>query len=270
MSVHSTPSHEDLVNAAIAEWLEAIEQGPAPDPQEFVARYPELKDELLTFLADRRRFCQFAAKVQTAAYPSQAEPAVASAGRRLGDFEIVREIGRGGMGIVYEARQISLNRTVALKVLNASFDHDPRAVQRFRREAEAAAMLRHANIVPIYATGEEAGVYYYAMELIAGPSLDRTAAWVAGGATGGATVDSGATNAATSPLVPHSDDYFARIAGLLAGAAQAFDHAHERGVVHRDVKPSNLLLAPDGRLCVCDFGLARIGEQPGMTLTSEV
>ena len=92
--------------------------------------------------------------------------------KRLGDFEILREIGRGGMGIVYEARQKSLNRCVALKVLSSGLGLTAKAVVRFRREAEAAAKLHHTNIVPIYATGEEHGVHFYAMELIDGPSLD--------------------------------------------------------------------------------------------------
>jgi serine/threonine protein kinase len=92
--------------------------------------------------------------------------------QRLGDFEIVREVGRGGMGVVYEARQVSLNRKVALKVLCGGLGLSPKAVPRFRREAEAAAKLHHTNIVPVYATGEENGTYFYAMELIDGPSLD--------------------------------------------------------------------------------------------------
>src|SRR5499427_7336424 len=93
--------------------------------------------------------------------------------QRLGDFEIVREIGRGGMGVVYEARQVSLNRKVALKVLSTGLGLTPKAVQRFRREAEAAAKLHHTNIVPVYATGAADGAHFYAMELIDGPSLDH-------------------------------------------------------------------------------------------------
>src|SRR5215468_1287501 len=92
--------------------------------------------------------------------------------RSLGDFEIVREVGRGGMGVVYEARQVSLNRKVALKVLSGGLGLSPKAVPRFRREAEAAAKLHHTNIVPVYATGDENGTHFYAMELIEGPSLD--------------------------------------------------------------------------------------------------
>src|SRR5579864_2962962 len=93
--------------------------------------------------------------------------------QRLGDFEIVREVGRGGMGVVYEARQVSLNRKVALKVLGGGLGLTAKAVQRFQREAEAAAKLHHTNIVPVYATGEQDGSHFYAMELIEGPSLDQ-------------------------------------------------------------------------------------------------
>jgi serine/threonine protein kinase len=93
--------------------------------------------------------------------------------KRLGDFEIVRQIGRGGMGIVYEARQRSLNCRVALKVLSSGLGLTAKAVMRFRHEAEAAAKLHHTNIVPIYATGEDHGVHFYAMDLVEGPSLDQ-------------------------------------------------------------------------------------------------
>src|SRR5947209_10852383 len=92
---------------------------------------------------------------------------------RLGDFEIVRQIGRGGMGIVYEARQVSLNRKVALKVLSGSLGLTTQAVERFQREAEAAARLHHTNIVPVYTIGSHDDAHFYAMELIDGPSLDR-------------------------------------------------------------------------------------------------
>ena len=102
-----------------------------------------------------------------------AEPTRPEPKRLLGDFEIVRELGRGGMGIVYEARQISLTRQVALKVLSSGLGLTSTAVVRFRREAEAAAKLHHTNIVPIYATGETDGTHYYAMELVEGPSLNR-------------------------------------------------------------------------------------------------
>src|SRR5690349_2658027 len=198
-------------------------------------------------------------------------------GRILGDFEIHRPIGRGGMGIVYEARQVSLNRTVALKVLGGGLGLTPRAVERFRREAEAAARLHHTNIVPVYATGEQDGVHFYAMELIDGPSLDRVLDGLRqarreaarAGRPGDPTVPAAAqpTHAAEalatlpyarpgpSPLpapagsaLPAGTDYFDAAARMIADVAGALEHAHRQGVLHRDVKPANLLLSPDGRL----------------------
>jgi tetratricopeptide (TPR) repeat protein/tRNA A-37 threonylcarbamoyl transferase component Bud32 len=219
-------------------------------------------DELRAFLADRHGFQLVAARIVPKQIEASSLPAPELSGRRLGDFEIVREIGRGGMGIVYEARQTSLKRRVALKVLSNSSGLDERSVRRFRREAETAATLHHANIVPIFATGEEARVYYYAMEWIEGPSLDRVLEQL--------PRDLPPEGAANRLIAPAGGDYFRNVARLIAGAADALHHAHIHGIIHRDVKPSNLLVAPDGRLCVSDFGLARITEQPGVTLSGDL
>jgi tetratricopeptide (TPR) repeat protein len=220
--------------------------------------------------------------------PSAREEPVAN--RRLGDFEIVREVGRGGMGVVYEARQVSLNRKVALKVLAAGLGLTSTAVARFHREAEAAAKLHHTNIVPVYATGEQDGTHFYAMELIEGTSLDhilRQAKQVSGAhhpsdvatssppelvETGPYVKSSIATGPALelgSSALGSGGSYFDAVARMVADVADALEHAHRNGVIHRDVKPSNLLLAPNGRLSVNDFGLARMLEQPGMTMTGE-
>ena len=217
----------------------------------------------------------------------------ASENQRLGDFETMRELGRGGMGVVYEARQVSLNRRVALKVLSGGLGLTAKAVQRFRLEAEAAAKLHHTNIVPVYATGEEQGTHFYAMELIDGPSLDQvirqmrqepgsaaaTPTASAGGklspglAQTGPYVESppgsGAATRLSSSSIDSGGGYFDAVARMIAEVADALDYAHQQGVVHRDIKPSNLLLSPAGRLSVNDFGLARMLEQPGMTMTGE-
>jgi serine/threonine protein kinase len=215
------------------------------------------------------------------------------AGTRLGDFEVLRELGRGGMGVVYEARQVSLNRKVALKVLAGSLGLTDKAVQRFRREAEAAAKLHHTNIVAVYVIGEHDGTLFYAMELVEGPSLDqvirqlragggdspssaslgntndpssdlsRTAPYVEG------ATNAGATAGLNSPLADRGGGYFDAVARMVAEVADALEYAHREGVIHRDVKPSNLLLSPPGRLSLNDFGLARVLEQPGMTTTGE-
>ena len=208
-------------------------------------------------------------------------------GKSLGDFEIVRELGRGGMGVVYEARQISLSRRVALKVL-AGMSLTKRAVDRFHREAEAAAKLHHTNIVPVYATGEQNGTHFYAMELIDGPSLDRVVKQLRqskdgdGPSAANLPVEFGLTgpfietplmatpsDSGTSSGLSSDHKYFDTVAGMITDVADALDHAHKNNVLHRDIKPSNLLLAPDGRLSINDFGLARMLEQPGMTMTGE-
>jgi serine/threonine protein kinase len=204
--------------------------------------------------------------------------------RRLGDFEIVRELGRGGMGVVYEARQSSLNRQVALKVLSGGLGLTGKAVQRFRREAEAAAKLHHTNIVPVYATGEQDGTHFYAMELIEGPSLDYVLQQLR---HPGEDASQPADFDRTGPYVPRTDasstlpsslsssslgsgsGYFDTVARMIAEVADALDYAHTNGVIHRDIKPSNLLLSPQGRMSVNDFGLARVLEEPGLTITGE-
>ena len=220
-------------------------------------------------------------------------------GQRLGDFEVVRELGRGGMGVVYEARQVSLNRPVALKVLGTGLGLTPGAVQRFRREAEAAARLHHTHIVPVYATGEQDGTHFYAMELVEGPSLNhvirqlRQAPGTESAVTGpappesvtgpptpsgssltgpygeGLSTSSASSSGGSSTQLSAGGPYFDTVARLTAEVADALEYAHAHGVIHRDVKPANLLLAPDGRLSVTDFGLARVLEQPGVTMTGE-
>ncbi|HEY3244718.1 MAG TPA: protein kinase [Phycisphaerae bacterium] len=205
-------------------------------------------------------------------------------GQRLGDFEIIHELGRGGMGVVYEAVQTSLGRRVALKVLGPGLGLTPKAVDRFRREAAAAAKLHHTNIVPVYTTGGENGFHFYGMELIDGPALDaiirqmreqskRTSAPVVS--------DDLMETVAYTPSDPltkssgiHSEtgssvDRFDQIASKIADVADALHHAHQNGVTHRDIKPSNLLLSSDGRLSITDFGVARMLEEPGMTMSGE-
>ncbi|MBW3600531.1 MAG: protein kinase, partial [Planctomycetes bacterium] len=175
------------------------------------------------------------------------------------DFRIVREIGRGGMGVVYEAEQISLGRRVALKVVSAGALFDKRQRQRFQNESRAAAALDHPHIVKIHAVGRERGVPYYAMQLIAGRSL---AEWIdhwriarrQDGSAGGS----------------RGAEFYRRAARLGIQACEALEHAHGQGVVHRDVKPANLLVDGADRLYVADFGLARVGTDPGLTATGDM
>jgi serine/threonine protein kinase len=198
---------------------------------------------------------------------------------RLGDFEILREIGRGGMGLVYEARQVSLGRRVALKVLPPAFGLNRGASRRFDREARTAARLHHTNIVPVHAIDEQDGYYFYAMELIEGPSLDRVLADLRVPApsrdepsSGDESEDWSETTVNTlgdsqSETSQGARRWFDQVARLVAEVADGLAYAHGRGVIHRDIKPGNLILSPEGQLCVTDFGLARVMDEPGMTVS---
>jgi serine/threonine protein kinase len=196
-------------------------------------------------------------------------------GTRFGDFEIIGEIGRGGMGVVYRARQISLGREVALKVLPRFACQSPLAVQRFKAEALAAARLHHTNIVAIYAQGEHEGQFYYAMESIDGVSLDTVIHRqpdLLRPQSGGAPAPIAAPRG--TPGLPvrlrWSRNDYRHIARLMSEVADALHFAHQRGVIHRDVKPHNLLVSRIPRLHLTDFGLARLTDQPHLTVSGEV
>jgi serine/threonine protein kinase len=192
----------------------------------------------------------------------------------LGEFRIVREIGRGGMGVVYEAIQLPLGRRVALKVLPSAASLDPRQQKRFQVEAQAAALLHHEHIVPVFGSGFDQGLHYYAMQLIDGHSLTHLIQDLQGKpapeTSAGSTTPYGhpvqstvCDHAVPSRSSGHSALSRARCreaAKLGLQAAEALEHAHEVGVIHRDIKPSNLLIDERGSLWVADFGLARLPE----------
>jgi eukaryotic-like serine/threonine-protein kinase len=201
------------------------------------------------------------ARMVSAQSRQDAPPPERDATGLLGDFLIVRVIGRGGMGVVYEAVQKSLNRRVALKILPLSSADDPRKVKRFEVEAQAAAFLQHPHIVPVYTVGSENGLHYYAMQFIEGRTLAEV---IAASARGGEAAAQGTDRSCRELSSP-------RIAAELGReAALALHCAHEQGIVHRDVKPSNLLIDDAGCLWVSDFGLARIAGQADLTLSGAV
>src|SRR5262245_51265280 len=164
-------SEQDPVDELAEEFVARYRRGERPTLEEYIQKYPEL--------ADRIRALFPALLLLERARPVS-EPESADVRRaklrleRLGDFRILREVGRGGMGVVYEAEQESLGRHVALKVLPSSALLDAKQVDRFQREARAAARLHHTNIVPVYGVGQQDGLHYYVMQFIQGLGLDRS------------------------------------------------------------------------------------------------
>jgi WD40 repeat protein/serine/threonine protein kinase len=267
------PETDPQLVQVLDEYLVALEQGRAPPRHEFLAQHPELADDLRECLAS----LEFIRKAAVAAPPVPATlPPAEPQNGVLGDFRIVREVGRGGMGVVYEAEQISLGRGVALKVLPFAATLDPRQLQRFKNEAQAAAQLHHSHIVPVYAVGVERGVHYYAMQFIDGRTLAaliREQRQLAGLDAPAEAAAETVVPARTTPSKGSSGRgaaYFRTAALLGAEAAEALDYAHQMGVVHRDIKPANLLLDTRGHLWIADFGLAQVQSNVSLTRTGEM
>jgi serine/threonine protein kinase/Flp pilus assembly protein TadD len=275
----SASERELRFQAVAAEYLEAREAGRSDELSALLARHPDLADELTAFVADQDQVAHLAAPLRNAV-ATAALPEHSRLPDSLGDFRIVREIGRGGMGIVYEAEQLSLGRRVALKVLPFAATMDPRQLQRFHNEARAAAGLHHTNIVPVYGVGCERGVHYYAMQFIDGRTLAEFIAEQRGGPPSQVPTMAEAEAAASATTVPPAAQvtsaaprdaaYFRRVAEWGIQAAEALDCAHSLGVVHRDVKPANLLVDGTGRLWVTDFGLAQVQSDARLTMTGDL
>jgi hypothetical protein len=258
MITEPTPGlkHQQRLHEAVASYLQALDAGAAPDQAAWLERYPEVADDLRAFFADQERLHHLAEPLRGLA-PSEDTPA-----RSFGDYELLEEIARGGMGVVYKARQKSLNRLVALKMLfPAGRSRDD--IERFlRTEAEVAAGLEHPHIVPIYEFGKGQAaegyppVPFLSMKLIEGGSLAK---WIA-------------------DCRLQIADCQKQAVRLLVSVARAVHYAHQRGILHRDLKPGNILLqiatgGPAGKSAISnlqsaipmitDFGLARRVEGEG-------
>ena len=248
----SRSDREKRVDDAIAEFFEARENDRPLDRHIFLARYPDLADDLSSFLADQASF-PMAAEVAVPSFdetatlpplspalaptlsPSDASDDMAAPLRgkisHFGDYELLEEIGRGGMGVVYKARQIKANRVVALKMILSGAHASQRDLERFRIEGQSVARLQHPNIVQVFDVGEHDGKPYFALEFCGGGNLAR--------------------KLAGTPLPSRE------AAILLEQLARAIAEAHAKGIIHRDLKPANVMLTAGGEPKVTDFGLAK-------------
>jgi serine/threonine protein kinase/Tfp pilus assembly protein PilF len=277
-SVREDVSLDSLVAQVVDEFRECQKQGQRPDVAEYAARYPQAA-ELLRKVLGALELMEASLVGPLGQGDGLLEAPTTGV---LGDFRLLREAGKGGMGIVYEAEQVSLGRRVALKVLPLAATMDPRQLQRFHKEARAAACLHHTNIVPVHGVGCERGVHYYAMQFIDGQSLaafleqqrgaaapdEPTTAFIP--ALAGPALETAAQAAATTVRAPQDPGYFRRVAGWGIQAAEALDHAHQMGIIHRDVKPANLMVDGIDRLWVTDFGLAQVQSDTRLTMTGDL
>jgi serine/threonine protein kinase/WD40 repeat protein len=300
-------THRDPVELVAEEFLQRYRRGEKPVLTEFVERFPELAEQiraLFPTLLLLERLPPLAPGPSAA--EEKAAPEAPTMPERLGDYRLLRELGRGGMGVVYEAVQESLGRHVALKVLPINPLLSPTQLERFRREARAAAKLHHTNIVPVFEVGAHEGVHYYAMQYIHGQALDAILEEVkrlqAGQTSPGSGVQSPATlttaqgmlsgqlagpgpaagSSATGPVplpvsgsmshlgMPAERPYYRSVARLGVQAAEALEYAHRQGILHRDIKPSNLLLDAQGTLWITDFGLAKTDDEQDLTASGDV
>ena len=275
-----------------AEYMERLRQGQALSVSEYAAQHPELAEEI------QELFPTIAVTERLKARQARSSGGRAALGaarpERLGDFRLIREIGRGGMGVVFEAEQESLRRRVAVKVLPRQALLDEKHLKRFQAEARIAANLHHTNIVEVFGVGDQDGFHYYVMQYIRGVGLDAVIPLLAKCARSQETTEpqpnaipatipsseSAIAEAAVRQLLggeagllvdgrmgPH---YWQSVARIGLQAADALNYAHSQGTLHRDIKPANLLLDPQGTVWLADFGLAKAAQSEDISLSNDV
>ena len=295
----SDSSAESLeLDRLITEYFDLQAEGRAPSVEAFIAEHAEYEHGLRAVLPGASVLDQLGRRAQDAAEP------IGRSGERIGEFRLLGILGRGGMGVVYDAVQESLGRPVALKVLPASRVLDRKSRERFLREAQAAASLHHPSIVPVHGVGEAEGQVYYAMQRIDGVPLDLLCAAAEGvepssdssasiaravalaermrsGVLGplksgdglravGGHPDSSSSGDARAATIGGGRPWIRNAARIALHAAEAVAYAHSRGVLHRDIKPSNVMIDEAGRVYLTDFGLCKTGDNSSITAAGDV
>lgn len=291
------PTEREPLERLADEFARRCRRGECPTIAEYAAKHPRLAAQIEDLFPAVEMLEQLRSDERAKRQAASVEHGFASPPQRLGDFDILREIGRGGMGIVYEAEQRSLARRVAVKVLPKHLLLLDKHLRRFQHEAQTTARLRHTNIVPVFGVGEQDGLHYYVMPLIRGVGLDEVirewrktgdASMIGWGVNdspasrdirdvvralidrrhAGHAPDRRGSVYGANRSVPRDRWHFAARVGVQA--AEALHYAHAQGTLHRDIKPGNLLIDEDGVVCVADFGLARAVDRSGASQTSEV
>lgn len=270
------------------EFSAAIRAGENPSVDEFVSRYGDRSGDL-------KKLLDSIVLIEGVKEQSQPESQSPQIPEQLDDYRIVREIGRGGMGIVFEGIHSALSRRVAIKVFSGNVLNEKQQLARFKQEARAAARLRHRHIVPVYGVGSAGGVHYFVMDLIPGRSLKQELTVLHGLTCEAAATQVGANSttaveAASETEFAIADEflseeyssiplqikdiagkaYYRWVAQTAKDICDALQYAHQNGVLHRDIKPANLLLDEKKSVLIADFGLAKIGEQQDFTKTGDV
>ena len=252
-------AREERFDEICADYLDAADAGDPLDEEKLLVQHPDLAESLRKFFRDHQRMAgalhvdpgdlagseshdETTVFSKPSAHQQSAAPVL---GQRIADYELIEKIAQGGMGVVYKARQVSLNRIVALKMIRSGELADEEEINRFRVEAEAAAQLHHPGIVPIYQIGSEGGQHYFSMAFVEGQSL------------------AGAIR--EQPMPPRL------AAKYVMEVARATHYAHEQGIIHRDIKPANVLLDKNGKPMVTDFGLAKqIQADHQLTMSGQI
>lgn len=272
----SSTNESECKLALVLDQLNArIQAGDVHDLDAEVAKYPSLADELRTLLPAMQLMRDWAAGdvlSENSASPSAGLRETLPSSNPLGDFRILRELGRGGMGVVYEAQQLSLDRRVALKILPMAAFFDERQLRRFKHEANAAASLQHPNIVRVHGVGCERSVHYYAMDLIDGADLSAVIHDIHHEKLPITSRDAetGPSARLATERSSGRHDFYRSVARLGIQTAEALQYAHDEGIIHRDIKPANLLLDRRHQVHIADFGLARANANDNLTLTGDL
>jgi eukaryotic-like serine/threonine-protein kinase len=283
-------TERDPLEVLAAEYMDRLRQGQSPSIEEYAAQHPSLAEEI------RELFPTIAVTERLKARQERSSGGRATLGatrlERLGDFRIIREIGRGGMGVVFEAEQESLERRVAVKVLPRQVLLDEKHLKRFEREARIAANLHHTNIVEVFGVGEQDGFHYYVMQYIEGVGLDALIQKVAKAIRDQAgdtsrppaalDIDTSALGERANATAQHlfGDEgwqtgrmgsvYWQNVARIGLQAADALHYAHSQGTLHRDIKPANLLLDTHGTVWLADFGLAKATQSEDISMSNDL